>query len=37
LLVDDADFSEGAACLIAGAYSDPGVQLLFDNFYVLTP
>jgi hypothetical protein len=37
LQVEDADFSEGTVGLIAGSYSDPGVQILFDNFYVLTP
>lgn len=37
LEVDDSDFSLGDAGLIAGSYNQPGVSILFDNFYVLKP
>lgn len=37
LEVEDADFSTGDVGLIAGSYSQPGVDILFDNFYVLKP
>lgn len=37
LEVEDADFSAGNVGLIAGSYSEPGVDVLFDNFYVLKP
>ncbi len=37
LEVEDADFSTGDVGLIAGSYSEPGVDILFDNFYVLKP
>lgn len=37
LEVEDADFSTGDIGLIAGSYSEPGVDILFDNFYVLKP
>ncbi|MHB0924607.1 MAG: hypothetical protein ACYC3H_11675 [Bellilinea sp.] len=35
--VEDADFSTGDVGLIAGSYNEPGVDILFDNFYVLKP
>jgi hypothetical protein len=35
--VNDADFETGDVGLIAGAYSTPGVDILFDNFIVREP
>lgn len=37
LEVEDAEFSTGDVGLIAGSYGEPGVDILFDNFYVLKP
>jgi len=37
LEAEDADFSTGDVGLIAGSYSQPGVDILFDNFFVLKP
>lgn len=37
LEVEDSDFTTGDVGLIAGSYSEPGVDILFDNFYVLKP
>ena len=34
--IDDA-FTEGDIGLVAGAFSEPGVDILFDNFVVLQP
>lgn len=33
----DADFSSGDVGVLAGAFSDPGVDVLFDNFVVIQP
>lgn len=37
LEVEDLDFTVGDVGLIAGSYSQPGVDILFDNFFVLKP
>ncbi len=37
LEVEDSDFQSGDIGLIAGSYSQPGVDIRFDNFYALTP
>jgi hypothetical protein len=37
LKVQDSDFSSGDVGLLAGAYSTPGVDFLFDNFEVRQP
>lgn len=37
LEAEDSDFSVGDVGLIAGSYSQPGVEILFDNFFVLKP
>jgi hypothetical protein len=36
-IAEDADFSEGDAGLIAGAFEDGGVDIAFDNFEVIKP
>jgi hypothetical protein len=33
----DTDFSSGDVGLVAGAFAEPGVDVLFDNFVVLQP
>jgi len=33
----DPDFSSGDAGLVAGSFTEPGVDVLFDNFVVLQP
>jgi len=33
----DADFAEGDVGLLAGTFSEPGVDVIFDNFVVLQP
>ena len=33
----DADFRSGDVGLLAGAFSEPGVDVLFDNFVVIQP
>jgi hypothetical protein len=33
----DPDFSEGDVGLLAGTFSQPGVDVIFDNFFVLQP
>jgi pectate lyase len=33
----DTDFASGDVGLVAGAFSEPGVDVLFDNFVVLQP
>lgn len=33
----DADFAEGDVGLLAGTFSQPGVDVIFDNFVVLQP
>jgi hypothetical protein len=33
----DADFPSGDVGVVAGAFSEPGVDVLFDNFVVLQP
>jgi hypothetical protein len=33
----DADLSEGDIGLLAGTFSQPGVDVIFDNFFVLQP
>ncbi|MCX7976014.1 MAG: hypothetical protein N2646_02970 [Bellilinea sp.] len=35
--VEDTDFSMGDVGLLAGAYQLPGVEVHFDNFYVIKP
>ena len=35
--VEDTDFLVGEVGLIAGSYGEPGVDVGFDNFYVLKP
>lgn len=35
--VQDTAFQSGEVGLLAGAYEDPGVDILFDNFIVLKP
>jgi len=35
--VEDADFSMGDVGLLAGAYQTAGVEVHFDNFYVIKP
>ncbi|HAD07606.1 MAG TPA: hypothetical protein DCE76_10665 [Anaerolineaceae bacterium] len=35
--VEDPDFSMGDVGLLAGAYQMPGVEVHFDNFYVIKP
>jgi hypothetical protein len=35
--VTDTDFPNGDVGLVAGAFSEPGVDVLFDNFVVLQP
>lgn len=35
--VTDTDFRNGDVGLVAGAFSEPGVDVLFDNFVVLQP
>jgi hypothetical protein len=37
LKVQDRDFSSGDVGLLAGTYSVPGVDMLFDNFKVRQP
>lgn len=37
LEVEDSDFTAGDVGLIAGSYDQPGVEVLFDNFFVLKP
>jgi hypothetical protein len=37
LQVEDNEFQSGDIGLIAGSYSQPGVDIRFDNFYALTP
>jgi len=37
LEAEDAEFTVGDVGLIAGSYSQPGVDILFDNFFVLKP
>jgi hypothetical protein len=37
LKVVDTDFSVGDIGLIAGAYDEPGVEILFDNFFAVKP
>lgn len=37
LEAQDTDFSTGDVGLIAGSYNQPGVDILFDNFFVLKP
>lgn len=37
LEVEDSDFTDGDVGLLAGSYSQSGVRILFDNFYVLNP
>lgn len=37
LEAEDADFTTGDVGLIAGSYGQPGVEILFDNFFVLKP
>jgi hypothetical protein len=36
-VAQDKDFSEGGAGLIAGTYSSPSVDILFDNFTIYQP
>ncbi len=33
----DSDFPSGDVGVLAGAFSEPGVDVLFDNFVVLQP
>ena len=33
----DTDFPRGDVGVVAGAFADPGVDVLFDNFVVLQP
>jgi len=33
----DSDFSRGDVGVVAGTFSEPGVDVLFDNFVVLQP
>ena len=35
--VTDTDFASGDVGVVAGAFSEPGVDVLFDNFVVLQP
>ena len=35
--VTDADFPSGDVGVLAGAFSEPGVDVLFDNFVVIQP
>lgn len=35
--VTDTDFRNGDVGLVAGAFSEPGVDVLFDNFVVIQP
>lgn len=35
--VEDTDFSMGDVGLVVGAYQTPGVEVHFDNFYVIKP
>ncbi len=35
--VSDSSFSRGDVGLIAGTFSEPGTDILFDNFYVYKP
>jgi hypothetical protein len=35
--VQDSDFANGDVGLLAGAFSEPGVDVLFDHFVVLQP
>ena len=35
--VEDTDFSMGDVGLLAGVYQTPGVEIHFDNFYVIKP
>ena len=37
LEVNDSDFPTGDIGLVAGSYNQPGVSILFDNFYALKP
>ncbi len=37
LEAQDADFSDGEVGLIAGSFDETGVDILFDNFYVIQP
>jgi len=37
LEVQDSDFTSGEVGLIVGSYSEPGVDILFDNFVVTKP
>ena len=34
---DDTDFTSGDVGLVAGSFSDAGVDIHFDNFVVLKP
>ena len=36
-VVQDADFPSGDVGLVAGAFSEPGVDVLFDHFVVMQP
>ena len=36
-VVQDTDFTFGDVGLVAGAFSEPGVDVLFDNFVVIQP
>jgi len=35
--VQDSTFQSGEVGLLAGAYDEPGVEVLFDNFIVIKP
>jgi hypothetical protein len=35
--VEDSDFTIGDVGLMTGAYQTPGVEVHFDNFYVIKP
>ncbi len=37
LEAQDGDFSDGEVGLIAGSFDETGVDILFDNFYVIQP
>lgn len=36
-VVQDSDFASGDVGLVAGAFSEPGVDVLFDHFVVIQP
>ena len=36
-VVQDTDFPSGDVGLLAGAFSDPGVDVMFDHFVVIQP